>query len=173
VVHVVDQSRVVEAWRNLFLVLGSTAASLIGLVFVAVSVGVSLKQPRKGLGDFTSQTIVNFTIALASCVVTLSPAGLKVCGVLLVVVGGLGLSYALWFWWHMHLIDGYEQVKTDWLYYGLLPVVDYAVLTLAAADLFIFANASIVYVLATVLLLLVILCIRNSYELTIWAAMQK
>lgn len=66
-----------DAWQNLFLVLGSTAASLIGLVFVAVSIGVSLKQPRKGLGEFTGQTIVNFTIALASCVVSLSPAGLN------------------------------------------------------------------------------------------------
>jgi hypothetical protein len=173
VVHLADQSRLVEAWQNLFLVLGSTAASLIGLVFVAVSVGVSLKQPRKGLGEFTGQTIVNFTIALGSCVVTLSPAGLKLCGSLLVVVGMLGLCYAVWFWWHMQLIDGYEQVKTDWLYYGLLPVVNYALLTLTAVDLSIFANATIVYMLAAALLLLIVLCIRNSYELTIWAAMQK
>jgi hypothetical protein len=102
-----------EAWQNLFLVLASTAAALIGLVFVAVSVGVSLKQPRKGLGEFTGQTIINFTLSLASCVVALSPAGLKLCGALLLVPAVLGLCYALWFWWRMHLIDGYEQVKTD------------------------------------------------------------
>lgn len=71
-VHAAEQSRLVGAWQSLFFVLGSTAASLIGLVFVAVSVGVSLKQPRKGLGEFTGQTILNFTIALAFCVVTLS-----------------------------------------------------------------------------------------------------
>jgi hypothetical protein len=52
-------------------------------------------------------------------------------------------------------------------------VLDYAVLILSAVDLIVFANAAIVYMLAAGLLLLVVLCIRNSYEPTIWASMQK
>ena len=103
----------------------------------------------------------------------MSPSGLKLCGALLLAPGLLGLCYALWFWWHMHRIDGYELVKTDWLYYGLLPVVDYLLLIVAAFSLLVLANATIVYLLATALLLRVVLCIRNSYELTIWASIQK
>jgi hypothetical protein len=162
-----------DAWQDVFVVLGTTAAALVGLVFVAVSVGVSLKQPRKGLGEFTGQTIINFTLALVACVITLSPGKLKWSGAALLIPSLLGLAYALWFWWHMHLIKGYEQVKTDWVYYGLLPVIDYALIVAAAVTLTVFANAAIIYMLATLLLLLVVLCIRNSYELTIWAAMQK
>jgi len=162
----------VDAWHDVFVVLGTTAAALVGLVFVAVSVGVTLKQPRKGLGEFTGQTVINFTLTLVACVVTLSPAGLSLSGGVLLIPSVYGLSYALWFWRQMHLIEGYEPVKTDWLFYGLLPVVDYMLLIVAALSLIVFADVAIVYMLAAVLLLLVVLCIRNSYDLTIWASMQ-
>jgi hypothetical protein len=104
-------------------------------------------------------------------VIALSPAGLKISGVVLLVLGILGLSYALWFWWQMHLIEGYNPVKTDWLFYGLLPVIDYLLLIIAAARIIMIAGSAI-YMLAAMLVLLVVLCIRNSYDLTIWASMQ-
>jgi hypothetical protein len=71
----------------------------------------------------------------------------------------------------MHLIEGYEPVKTDWLFYGLLPVIDYALLILAAVSL-IFIAGSAIDILVAVLVILVVLCIRNSYDLAIWASMQ-
>ena len=160
-----------DAWHDVFVVLGTTAAALEGLVFVAVSVGVTLKQPRKGLAEFTGQTVINFTLALVACVVALSPVGLKIIGAVLLAPGILGLGSGVWFWWQMHLIEGYEPVKTDWLFYGLLPVIDYALLILAAVSL-IFIAGSAIDLLVAVLVILVVLCIRNSYDLTIWASMQ-
>jgi hypothetical protein len=86
----------VDAWHDVFVVLGTTAAALEGLVFVAVSVGVTLKQPRKGLAEFTGQTVINFTLALVACVVALSPVGLKIIGAVLLAPGILGLGSGLW-----------------------------------------------------------------------------
>jgi hypothetical protein len=161
----------VDAWHDVFVVLGTTAAALVGLVFVAVSVGVTVKQPRKGLAELTGQTVINFTLALVACLIALSPVDLRISGAVLLALATLGLGSALWFWWQMHLIDGYEPVKTDWLFYGLLPVVDYVLLSIAAASLIAVAGSAI-DILAAVLALLIVLCIRNSYDLTIWASMQ-
>jgi hypothetical protein len=104
-------------------------------------------------------------------VVALSPVGLKIIGAVLLAPGILGRGSGVWFWWQMHLIEGYEPVKTDWLFYGLLPVIDYALLILAAVSL-IFIAGSAIDMLVAVLVILVVLCIRNSYDLTIWASMQ-
>jgi hypothetical protein len=161
----------VGAWHDVFVVLGTTAAALVGLVFVAVSVGVTVKQPRKGLAEFTAQTVINFTLALVASLIALSPAELKIGGAVLLVPGILGLSNALRFWRRMHLIEGYEPVSTDWLFYGLLPVVGHLLLIGAAASLIAIAGWAVV-MLAAALALLVVLCIRNSYDLTIWASMQ-
>jgi hypothetical protein len=161
----------VDAWHDVFVVLGTTAAALVGLVFVAVSVGVTVKQPRKGLAEFTGQTVINFTLALVACLIALSPADPKISGAVLLAPATLGLGYALWFWQQMQLIEGYEPVKTDWLFYGLLPVVDYILLIIAAVMLIAIAG-SVTGMLVAALALLVVSCIRNSYDLTIWASMQ-
>src|ERR1700679_362025 len=65
-----------ESWHDFFTLVGASAATLVGLMFVAASVGTGLFTGEKeiGLRTFLSPTVVAFGVVLASCVVGVLPS---------------------------------------------------------------------------------------------------
>ena len=94
-----------EPWHDFFFTLvGASAATLVGLMFVAASVGTGLFTEEKeiGLRTFLSPTVVAFSVVLASCVVGVLPSpNSSVPAALVGGIGLLGLVYSALIWRRM------------------------------------------------------------------------
>jgi len=156
-------------WHDLYLLIGTACATLIGLMFVAASIGASYFNTEReaGLRSFLTPTVLHFTAALVSCVLASAPIARWLGGILL--AGGLaGIAYALWVARQMHR-RGFTHT-IDWedrFWYVLAPLVSYAVMT-AGALLLLRHSALGFDLLALSLLFLLLLGIRNAWDMTVW-----
>jgi hypothetical protein len=163
-----------HAWHEFYLLVGSSAAALTGLMFVVVSIGPDIiaDRPHAGVRAFVTPTIVFFTTALIVPALMLAPHLTPISlGVLLGLVGFGGLVYLFWVRGHEHWraqqLDG-----EDWVFYIGLPFVAY-VLLFAAAVAIAFTAPLGVAVLALTMVLLLIVGIHNAWDIVIWLAQRR
>ena len=65
-----------EAWHDFDLLIGTAAATLVGLMFVAASIGASvfMEKDRAAMKAFISPTVVHFSAVLVVAMVSLIPS---------------------------------------------------------------------------------------------------
>ena len=158
-----------EAWHDFYVMIGSGAAALTGLLFVIVSLGphVVAKSVDTGVRAFISPIAVHFTSALALSALMLAPEIPRLPLGTAVAVGGAGLIvYTLWTrantqWRHNKL------PLLDWIWFIGLPMLTF--LLIAGSGIAIAANAAIgLYALATASVLLIVVGIRNAWDIVVW-----
>jgi hypothetical protein len=97
--QIVDASLadLIEDWHDFDLMVGTAAATLVGLMFVAASIGASIytEKNRPGMQAFISPTVVHFTSVLVLALFALVPTHewLTLAG-LLALVGAAGGIYS-------------------------------------------------------------------------------
>jgi hypothetical protein len=162
--------RELEAWHDFYVFAGTAAATLMGLMFVVVSLGQRTLSTEQGLnatrGFFTP--IVAFfasdiIVAMLMLMPQTSPGGL---GVLLLILGIVGIVYMIFsrahrFWRENEL--GYD----DLFWYVALPYLAYITIGVSAAGVWKTAAYGL-YSMAGAMLLLLIIGIRNAWDLVIY-----
>lgn len=159
-------------WHDLYVVTGTAAATLVGLLFVAASVGsgVFTEERRPAFRAFVSPSVVHFSSVLAASLVTIAPVRRwSILAALVSALGLFGIAYCG--------IVGRAMVRyglaanidlEDRIWYAGLPAIAYA--TLAAASLPLFSeNPTGLTVLACGMGLLLLAGIRNAWDITSWA----
>ena len=84
---------VAGSWHDLFVLVGTAAATLVGLLFVAASVGAGFftHERHTALRAFLSPSVVHFTCVLTACFVAVAPIrDWTVLGALILAVGLFG-----------------------------------------------------------------------------------
>jgi|SRR6478736_1243659 hypothetical protein len=157
-----------ESWHDFFVLLGTAGATLLALLFVAVSLGAGfLSDSRAGATRaFFSPVVVHFSAVFFLSAVALIPGHRP--GFFAVVIGICalaGLSVALYATIQL-LRHDWTKYKQDHLAYGLLPTVAYLAL-LVAAEMIWVENEFAVDVLAGALLVLLLVNVRNAWDLTL------
>lgn len=169
----VDLAKLMEEWHDFYMLIGTAAATLIGLMFVSASVGggYMTEERRPGIRAFFSPTIFHFAAALVTCLVVLAPTqSWTSLGGLLLAWGLIGFGYAGWVWRHMAR-RGFEIDGEDRLWYALAPVACHLLVALAAGLLLLRSPAA-VYLLGATLVLLLLVSIRNAWDITLWVVMR-
>ena len=160
-------------WHEFYLLMGSAAAALTGLLFVVVSIGphvVGSRDPA-GVRAFVTPIVVHFTsVGVVSALMLMPPMTAPVLAILL-AVGGVGvLIYLLAIRVHKHWRK--NQLGTeDWIAYVAVPVIAYLIILAASMAIWRELTAGFVSLAAATMLLLVI-GIRNAWDLVIWMARQ-
>src|SRR6266566_2878827 len=74
-----------HAWHDFYVLIGTAAATLIGLMFVAASISASYmtEKHQAGIQSFYTPTVVHFATVLITCVVLVAPLGAMPLGALL------------------------------------------------------------------------------------------
>lgn len=158
-------------WHDFAILLGTAAATLIGLLFVAASVGTSVftMERQSAVRVFLSPTVVHFCTVLAAALITVAPIpNPLVLGGLITASGALGAIYVALVWRTM-IRDGYIKSLdlTDRLWYASAPALGYATLITAGITLALGSTpACIIY--AAALALLLVAGIRNAWDITTW-----
>jgi hypothetical protein len=162
---------ILAEWHDFFLLLGTAAGTLVGLLFVAASVssGVFSLDRRAPLRIFLTATVVHFASVLAASLIVLLPlASWPLLGAMVLICGLVGLAYS-----GLALRDSVRDgliVNIDWedrTWYGLLPFVAY-VAELSAGFVLACGAAAGCAVLACSMGLLLVAGIHNAWDITVW-----
>jgi hypothetical protein len=166
----------VTSWRNYYELLGSGSATMIGLLFVAATVGGGAfsSDRRAPVRMFLSASVVHFTGILSVSLVVMAPLESQILFGTLIVAGGLfGLAY-YGATWRDTVQDGLiKRIDLeDRIWYAFLPVVGYLLET-ASGVMLILGLASGWPTLAATMGMLVVIAIHNAWDITVWSMSRR
>ena len=157
-------------WHEFYVLLGTAGATLLALLFVAVSLGSGYLSDKRrhqfGTRTFMSPVVIHFTSVFFLSAVCLVPShGPVFFAVLIAATAILGsaVSIVITVW---VVRTELTQYVPDYFAYGLLPVGGYVALLIASFMIYSGQNYAL-EVLAGGLLLLAIVNIRNAWDLTL------
>lgn len=168
------------AWETFFVIVGSAAAVLTGLVFVAITLVADSRTRRssealeQGLAAFTGSTAVHLCAVLLICALLSAPwHALATPSWLLGGCGLGGVAYTLLTVRRLRRrVDGYRPLREDWLWYTVGPLGVYAAL-FGAALLLPHSPTRALFGVGALLLLLLFGGLRNAWDVATYTALQR
>ena len=163
-------SDLAHAWHDFYLLVGTASATLVGLMFVAASIGAQVftERSREAMRAFISPTVVHFGAVLFICMAVTVPSQTWVTlAVLLILGGAAGTLYAARVWVQIFVRRSFAVDVIDRLFYALIPVAGY-LLVAGAAFLLLERSQWSLEVLAAALVTLLYAGIRNAWDMTMW-----
>ncbi len=160
--------QVFDGWDNFYLLVGSAAGALIGLLFVVVTLtaNIDARMRPRGAQVYLTPVVFHFAIVVGVSAISEAPGvPPKIAGVLLAISAVLGLAYALLTTRRMSAPDWPNPPDfSDKFFYGVFPAMNYLALGVAAASLW-FAPPLAPYGVGVVTLALLLTGIRNAWDL--------
>ena len=165
---------VLNTWETFYVIIGSAAAALTGLMFVVVTLMAGERRRStaslEGVGAFATPTVTHFCAALLVAAILSAPwPALWHVSLLLGLSGLAGVVYVVTAARRTRRQAEYQPHLGDWLWYFALPVISYTALVVAA---FVLPGspAPALFVIAAVAVLLVFTGIRNAWDFVIYLA---
>ena len=163
------------AWESFYVIVGSSSAALTGLQFVVIVLAADLKALRDvtTARAFATPTIVHFCAVLLMSAILSAPwqalssaaFGLGACGV-------VGVAYVVTVIRHARRQTEYAAVVADWVWHGVLPLIAYAALLVAAILLRRYAAPSL-FVIGAAAVLLLFIGIHNAWDAVTYIALER
>lgn len=158
-------------WSDFYVIVGSSAAALTGLMFVVIALGAERhKITEEALGSFATPTVVHFcatllvagfitmpgqtATSLTACLLAASSAGLVYSGVVVA---------------RARRQTSYAPVAEDWVWHVILPFVAYLSLFASGIATRRGLDAAL-YGVAVSALLLLFIGIHNAWDAAVWIA---
>lgn len=167
----VSLDQTLHDWRDFYVMGGTAAATLVGLMFVFASIGAAQLASRNlgAMRAFITPTVVHFGAALFVCLISIMPGhsdrslggvlgvgaliGVAYCGQILVLIFRRFAAGLAW---------------EDRLFYAMLPLVGYFLL-LASALVELDDRADDANLLAGIaIIVLIVAGLRNAWDMTVW-----
>jgi hypothetical protein len=154
-------------WHEFYFMLGSSAAALMALLFVAVSIGIGYYTERnvEGVRTFLSPVVAHFTAILFVAAMALTPVHGKIVLIALILAGIAGATISAYTSRKIfRFIDDGAVVPFDTCAYGFIPLVAYAAIA-ASGILLEMRWEWAPELLAGAILTLMLINIRNAWDL--------
>jgi hypothetical protein len=165
---------ILTTWENFYVIIGSSAAALTGLMFVVVTLisGARRRGTGGALGAFGTPTVVHFCAALLVAAILSAPwPALWNTGLLLSLCGLGGMAYIVIVVRRTRRQTEYQPVLEDWLWHTVFPLVSYTALVVAAIVLS--GNpAPALFVIGAVTVLLLFIGIHNAWDTLTYIAIE-
>jgi hypothetical protein len=174
----VSDSSILAAWSNFYVIVGSSAGALTGLMFVVVTLlaGVEVSgRTSDGLSTYSTPTVAHLSVALLGSAILSAPwHSLAHAGAMLALPGVYGVVYMV------ILIDRmrrgaaftYRPELEDWIWYAALPFLSYITITVAAV-LLVTSPADALFPLAGAFVLLIFIGIHNAWDIVTTIALGR
>jgi hypothetical protein len=158
-----------EHWHEFYLLLGTAAAALVALLFVAVSVASTFIGAQRaagltaGIRTYLSPVVFHFTSLIVLSLIALAPVHQNV-----VLAAGLGAAAAVGAGYAAYImlrvLRHHAADIPDRLGYGIIPTTAY--LTCLIAAVFIWRGSGVAaYILAAAAIALLLDNMRNAWDL--------
>ena len=159
-------------WDNFYVIIGSSAAALIGLMFVAMTLiaGEPNRRSNQSTSAFSTPTIIHFSAILTIAALSSAPwPALWMVSLLFGLVGLGGVIYTGVVIWRLRQLIDYQPVVEDWVWNGIVPFVSYTALVVAAGLLVGHAVLSL-FIVGALTLLLLFTGIHNAWDIVTFLA---
>src|SRR5690348_10393056 len=162
----------IRDWQNFYMLTGAAAATLIGLLFVAISISVgtnlSYERARNSLRTFVSPILVYYTQAFViSCLAVIPLQNVTIPGFVVAVPGIINVFLAMKICWRILVLHREEMDLGHWLWHFCLPLLT-GLLLISIAIGFLYDAQLVTSGLAIAVLLCLAIGLRNTWVLTLW-----
>ncbi len=164
-----------EGWDNFFVLIGTAAGGLIGLLFVVITLTSGLDRDRalRASGVYMTPNVVHFAVTLVAAALVLAPRiSAHVDALILGGAALAGFAHAVRTCLGVAAFAreaGNPPHWSDLPLYGLAPGLIYLLLLGDAATIWLGA-AFAPFALAALQMILMLLAIRNAWDLITWIA---
>jgi len=167
---------VLAAWSNFYIMTGSAAASLTGLMFVVITLVSGEERVRAtpdGISTFSTPTVAHFSTALLVSAILAAPWRLLIHpAILLGLLGLASIAYLIRITFLTRKMTAYVPDLEDWTWFTILPLVAYGAILAGAIGLpTTWAEAP--FALAAGVVLLLFLGIRNAWDVVTFLAIKS
>jgi hypothetical protein len=163
-----------QGWQNFYMLAGTAAATLTGLMFVAVTFGSNLitKETAQTARAFLDPTYLHFVqVLVTACLLTMPTLGPMTLGLLLIGIATFRLVGLYWVFGRYR--EAHRKNRdielSDWVIAIALPLCCY-VLLVTTGVAFIMGAAVALTGLAMVTVALLFIGIHGAWELFVWMA---
>jgi hypothetical protein len=159
-------------WDSFYVIVGSSAAALTGLMFIVITLIADSPAPRSGgtLAAFGTPNIVHFCAALILSATLSAPwHSLGSVAGALGVAGLVGIAYCGVVVRRARRQTEYQPVLEDWLWHSAFPFAAYAAVVIAGVRLTHDPEHSL-FVVAGAVLALVLVGIHNAWDTVTYLA---
>jgi hypothetical protein len=163
-------AQAMSRWHDFYMLTGGAAATLMGLIFVALSFGIGLEVQRKSenINTFVTPTMVHFVDVLVVAAASVSPVTRPVLALLLVAVVLFNILPGLQ---RLGRMRGFHQEDPfdwrDWWWYLVLPLGCQLLLVLAAIGMWL-GQANALLAVAGALVCLLVNGVRNAWDIVLF-----
>src|SRR5215470_8969622 len=122
---------VLKQWTDFYVIVGSSAGALTGLMFVVIALIAEGEKERSmhEIRAFGTPTVVHFCVVLLISGIVSAPwHAVSIAAWCLAGSGAVGVGYAIRVFSHTRRQTGYAPDMGDWFWYTALPLVAYAIL---------------------------------------------
>jgi hypothetical protein len=157
-----------KEWHDFYVLVGTAGATLLALLFVAVSLGAGYltQDHQSATRMFMSPVVVHFASMFFLSAVALAPwHQARYFAALIAITALIGATISTWITVQVVRTD-LTSDKEDYLAYGVLPDLAYLALLVAAVSIWLEKDFGL-NALAGALLLLAVVNIRNAWDLTL------
>lgn len=164
-------------WQNFYLLTGTAAATLIGLLFVGVSISVGVNLMMKRVGEaietFVTPILISYAqVFLISCLGVIPFQAPLIPGAILLALGSINTIRAIWIAWRILALHHDEMGRNHWIWHFLMPFLA-GLLLVGTALVMLKGDMLALAGLAITTLLCLAIGLRNSWVLTLWLILQR
>ncbi len=163
------------SWQNFYVIIGSSAAALTGLMFVVITLiaGAQVRRSSGTTAAFGTPNVVHFGAALLVATILSAPWQVLWYASLLLGLCGLGgVTYVVIVLRRVSRQTDYQPVLEDWLWHTVFPLVSYTALVVAAIVLP--GNAALaLFGIGAVTVLLLFTGIHNAWDAVTYVVIER
>ncbi len=162
-------------WQNFYVIIGSSAGALTGLMFVVITLisGSRVRRSSEPLAAFGTPNVVHFCAALLIAAIICAPWPLLWNAGLLFGLCGLGgMIYVAIAARRASRQTDYKPVLEDWLWHTVFPLISYTALAVAAI-LLLFNPAPALFVTGAATVLLLFIGIHNAWDTVTYVVFEQ
>lgn len=168
-------SSILNSWSSFYVLSGSSAGALTGLMFVVITLVTGIdrsRNARDGLSVFSTPTVAHFGSALLVSAILSAPWGSLISPAVLLGLGALlAVIYVASVWTRTSRMVDYRPDLEDLVWYTILPLVAYAAI-LTGAALLLVIPVKAMFAIAAGVLMLIVIGIRNAWDIVTFLAIE-
>jgi hypothetical protein len=164
-------------WQNFYMLIGTAAATLTGLMFVVTTliagIDAHLSTLNAAVSAYNTPTVVHFGTVLLLAGLLSAPWPTFSSLSLLLGLLGLGMVvYSIIVMRRMRRVPNYQSTLEDWSWYIAFPLLANLLLILAA---FMLPKnpSSALYIVGSAMMLLLLVGIRNAWDMVTFLAVER
>jgi hypothetical protein len=167
-------SSFIAAWSNFYVITGSSAAALTGLMFVVITLVAGDRSGRahEGTATFSTPTVLHFCAALLVSAILSAPwRSLAHAAAILGLTGLFGVVYMSRVVIRTRRQTAYTPGIDDWVWYAIVPLIAYVAIAVAAI-LLPWDPTDTLFVVAGANVLLIFTGIHNAWDVVTFLAIE-